>query len=73
MGLSVPVKLGGDSPCKMLVGIGKQGATPRGWPGKCVVEPVGHGHDGFFIIIIVGGFCVKVFHVRLLIRGVLFW
>ena len=73
VGLSVPVKLGSDPPCEMLVGIGEQGATPCGWPGKRVVEPVGHGHDGLFIVIVVSGFCVKVSHVRLLIRGVFLW
>ena len=73
MGLSVPVELGGDPPHEMLVRIGEQGTTPRGWSGEHIVEPVGHGHDGLFVVVVVSGFCIKVSHVRLLIRGVFFW
>ena len=71
--LSVLVKLGGDPPCEVLVQVGEHGTTPCGWPGKRVVEPVGHGHNGLFVVVVVSGLCVKVSHIRLLIRGVFLW
>ena len=72
MGLSVAIKFGGDPPREVLVGISEYGATPCSWPGERIVKPVGHGHDGFFVVIVVSGFSKKVPHVRLLVCGVFF-
>ena len=73
MSLSVPVELSGDPLREMLVRVGEQGTTPCGWSGKRVVEPVGHGHNGLFVVVVASGFCIKVSHVRLLIHSIFFW
>ena len=73
VGLSVAVKLGSDPPHEVLVSVSEYGATSCSWSGERVVEPVGHGHDRLFVVVVVSGFSKKVSHVRLLVRGVFFW
>ena len=72
VGLSVAIEFGSDPPRKVLVGVGEYGTTPCSWSGERIVEPIGHGHDGFSVVVLVSGFSKKVSHVRLLVRGIFF-